>query len=175
MFGNSWNTPLATGSFSYNEEQLVIVTTLDNIYFAIEKVSKQFGNVLYINICQCNKLYHRCIMDTTICRAHAQKLVCPCELLGLLPVSFSQKEFFSLKAKTSSSQIFPQQHFNTLLKCCKKFRKNWETENNTSRFDTCKIIVYLTGSTSLSGKFESPWAKSSNAATMQILRSFRTT
>lgn len=96
-------------------------------------------------------------MDTTICRAHAQKLVCPCELLGLLPVSFSQKEFFSLKAKTSSSQIFsPQEHFNTLLKCCKKFRKNWETENNTSRFDTCKIIMYLTGSTSLFGKLESP-------------------
>lgn len=42
---------------------------------------------------------------------------------------FLAERVFSLKAKTSSSQIFPpQEHFNTLLKCCKKFRKNWETE-----------------------------------------------
>lgn len=55
-------------------------------------------------------------MDTTICRAHAQKLVCPCELLGLLPVSFSQKEFFTEGKNIELTDFFPPRTLQYIAK-----------------------------------------------------------
>lgn len=95
-------------------------------------------------------------MDTTICRAHAQKLVCPCELLGLLRFLSGRRSFFTEGKNIELTDFFPPRTLQYIAKMLQEVSENWETENNTSRFDTCKIIMYLSGSTSLFGKLESP-------------------